>query len=733
MRKKSLFLLASVVITAGLMSVNPAISKPVNNSNGAILYQMTTDNTGELKRIYEEFPFGECDMVERTRQLVNYYAQQNNYEKIRNEIIVNTLWGYVNELENQEEKENIANGIISIIEELKAENPHNIQYYILLADCYVFLQQYDKKNEIMFEAYKIDKKNKYVLFEIARFYFYNNDFYKCAKILESLKREFPRELEYRLALAKTYTQMGKYDDAVREYRVAAAFEPDNNETIVALNEVAQYSKIAHYSGGQFYDPMTAVKPVASPKGDKLVSLTTSVTQGKNEVDEEAIRARTKSTKAPSSKRVLVSYVNGRKVVKIVNVNTGSNTEETLTNAPATFSTQLEDSNKGYDIKSQTEQTEPINNTEKYELKPSSSSTTNTQPAVDRKPQTTTQTNNLQGYSTESKYQLNEKDYITNKTTSSDSSAPIFETTEYGDPSVKALSYNNTGRRQLLITYENGKKVVKMSNSDGTPISAVKSQNDTKKQQAKSKKSETKTISNAATKDNTDFYIKANEYILQQQYQAAIDVLKNVQPPTLRSLTAMASCYNSMGNTDTAIDYYKAADELSPNNTQILYSIAYLYYTKNDIPSAKRYLEESLKADSNNQNALQLKQYMGQQSSNEVMNQAVSYLNEGKYSEAKKILNKILFDNPNDFQAYYYLGHINYATQKYEESARNFANAIKYNPEYALSYYSIGLAFDKLKDFTKSLAAYQQFLQMETDDNKYTQYAKTRINTIRSKQ
>ena len=97
------------------------------------------------------------------------------------------------------------------------------------------------------------------------------------------------------------------------------------------------------------------------------------------------------------------------------------------------------------------------------------------------------------------------------------------------------------------------------------------------------------------------------------------------------------------------------------------------------------------------------------------------------------LEKSLVDNPTDFQAYYYLGHIAYATQKYEDSTRNFATAIKYNPEYALSYYSLGLAYDKLKEFNKSLAAYEQFLKMELDDNKYSQYAKTRINTIKSKQ
>ena len=219
---------------------------------------------------------------------------------------------------------------------------------------------------------------------------------------------------------------------------------------------------------------------------------------------------------------------------------------------------------------------------------------------------------------------------------------------------------------------------------------------------------------------------------QRKFADVIQVLKQVQPPTLRSLTAMAACYNELGQPDVAIQYYKEADKSSPENTQILYSIGYLYFTQNDTVSAKKYVDLALKADPENANAKELNKYLTQQESNVAMNQAIAFMNNNNYSEAKKTLEKIVKENPSDFQAYYYLGHIGYATQKYEEATRNFSLAIQYNPEYALSYYSIGLAFDKLREFHHSLPAYEQFLKMETDDNKYTQYAKTRIATIRAK-
>jgi tetratricopeptide (TPR) repeat protein len=247
-----------------------------------------------------------------------------------------------------------------------------------------------------------------------------------------------------------------------------------------------------------------------------------------------------------------------------------------------------------------------------------------------------------------------------------------------------------------------------------------------------KKTKAKTSQKPISENNTDLYIKANELLTQEKYQEAINVLEAVNPPTLRSLTVIASCYSALGQQQKSIDYYKEADKLSPNNTQILYSLGYLYYTEGNIAKAKEYVDMALTADNTNSNAQQLKQHLSQQNTNSTMNEAITLMNEGKYSESKKILEKSIATNPKDFQTYYYLGHIAYATNKYEEASRNFIMAIKYNPDYALSYYSLGLAYDKLKEFNHAQLAYERFLQIELDENKYTQYAKTRVSTIQAK-
>ncbi len=929
MNKKALLLLASTVLATGVISDTPAEARTMPHSNGAIIRQLPRDNTTELFDIEQSNSSYE-HRFDKQILLINYY--ETNFEYEESDELFNELIGMLKDLDEPQKSIEIQK-CQEIIRKNVVFQPNSARFYYRKS---LWEKNFGSQQEAIAalkQALTIDKSNPQYHYDYAQFALDENQYDKAIQIYEGLKRHYPRDIEYRIGLAKAYTQAGKYDDAIREYRVASAFDPRNNDTIIALNELTGYSQVAHYNGGKYYDAMSTARPVASPSGEKLVAFNASENQ--LSPAEKAAQARVstsqstnqhnlvstskttitqadksmtqvsdqqpKTRKPAGTKRIMVSYINGRKVVKIVNINTEADASQSLKEASSTFANQLAESNSGYssevasssnsdryEFKTEhtpatssgvtafekplpdtttksTQATKPVAQKttvsqkttaqKSTSVKPAAAKKATTQKAAPSKYYTTSQTTanvsapvaqtqkpvaqtqkpvsqaqkpvsqaqnvaktySKDDYPTKSKYQVNEKDYITDRKPITETQSPVAETTSSGDPNITALTHKATGRKQLLITYKNGKKVVQMVSADGTPISEIqaaqrqlkdqekslsaqekaeraaqekarnisereneirqqeveklqqqqskeaeklqkeqrKEAEKLQKQQSKdeeklqkesvkqdkkikpekkssksSEKSAVQTTKNTA--DNTDLYIKANELLAQNQYQEVINVLVNVQPPTLRSLTSIASCYNALGQSETAIEYYKKADKLSPDNTQILYSIGYLYYTKNDVPSAKKYVDLALKADSTNQNAVELRKYMSQQDMNVVMNQAISFMNQGNYSDAKKILEKSLVDNPSDFQSYYYLGHIAYATNKYEEAAKNFGFAIKYNPQYALSYYSIGLAFDKLKEFNKSLPAYEQFIQMETDDNKYTQYAKTRINTIRSK-
>ncbi len=783
-------LLASAVLVTGMFADESTVqARTVHGTNGAIIRQLPRTNTDALKQIMSKYSTPD-KRFDRQAAIFDYYDRNHRY--IEADMAFNEFIGMIKDLDGKAREKEIAKWT-PFIEEGINDQPNNARRHYQKS---VWERNFGS-NEKAFEAIKhavaLDFQNINYRYEYAQFALDHNDYDKAIEIYTALKKGYPHDVDYRIALAKAYSQAGQYDKAIHEYRVASAFEPGNNETVIALNEAVN----AYYSemGGQnFYDPMTNVAysrggnanvgqttPSYEQRGTRQVSPTMmalSASGTKNieqEVDEnqpsqskyapvdnrQMVNASNRGGKkmpnfkeatqrrnlqyshsansgnyrpqpAPrtnSNKRILVTYVNGRRVVRIVNVNTENDSMNAVQNASATFENQLENTNSSY---------------EEQDLRQRQQSNT-----IDFAPSETEYTQPSTPSQTTSKYQT--------ANTTPQSGEIGTRTTIEGDPSVKSLTNSQNRRPVMYVSYQNGKRVIRMVNPNSTALGSssapvantqssqtvsstqtqkVEKQKEKKvKQDKKQKKNKASKADNkpiTSSQENTDMYIRANELLTQEDYRGTIQVLEGVNPPTLRSLTIIASCYSALGQPQTAIEYYNRADSMSPNNTQILYSLAYLYYTKGDIQQAKKYVDAAIAADPQNANAQQLKQHLSLQDSNEVMNQAVTYMNQGEYANAKKLMEKVVASNPNDFQAYYYLGHIAYATEKYEESTRNFMMAIKNNPNYALSYYSLGLAYDKLREYNRSQLAYEQFLKMELDENKYTQYAKTRVATIQSK-
>ena len=810
MKKRTLLLLASAVLVTGMFVDDSTVSaRTVYGTNGAIIRQLPRTNTDALKKIMTKYSTPD-KRFDRQAAIFEYYDRNHRY--IEADEAFNEFIGMIKDLDGKAKDKEIAKWS-PFIDDGIDDQPNNARRYYQKSLWERNFGSSEKAFDAIKKAVALDFQNLNYRFEYAQFALDKNDYDKAIEIYSALKKGYPHDVDYRIALAKAYSQAGQYDKAIHEYRVASAFEPSNNETVVALNEAVN----AYYSemGGQnFYDPMTnvaytrgtqravsqtesednyqqggtrQVSPTMmalSSSGSRKIERETdaNIEQQPQQNKYETVDGRRITTNAPqqmqqvsqnrkmpnvkeatqrrnlkyshsdnagnyrpqpaprtnSNKRILVTYVNGRRVVRIVNVNTENDSMNAVQNASSTFENQLENSNSSYE-EQDLRQREQSN---KIDFAPSETeySQPKTQPT---------------GYQSTSKYQTTD---TTQKTTGEIGTRTNLD----GDPSVKSLTNSQNRRPVMYVSYQNGKRVIKMVNpnasalgstsspvantqSSGQTVSSQPTQTVDKKKDKKTdkkQKTDKKVKNNKNTKvdnkpvtssqENTDMYIRANELLTQEDYRGTIQVLEGVNPPTLRSLTIIASCYSALGQPQTAIEYYNRADSMSPNNTQILYSLAYLYYTRGDIQQAKKYVDASIAADPQNANAQQLKQHLSLQDSNEVMNQAVTYMNQGEYANAKKLMEKVVASNPNDFQAYYYLGHIAYATEKYEESTRNFMMAIKNNPNYALSYYSLGLAYDKLREFNRSQLAYEQFLKMELDENKYTQYAKTRVATIQSK-
>ncbi len=214
------------------------------------------------------------------------------------------------------------------------------------------------------------------------------------------------------------------------------------------------------------------------------------------------------------------------------------------------------------------------------------------------------------------------------------------------------------------------------------------------------------------------------------YQKAIENYSKINPPTVASLTGLASSYQALNKHEQAIEFFKKASALDPKNADLPYYIGTIYYNQNDYPNAKTYLAQALKLNPNNADAKKLVDYLNSVDSAGKLDNAYNLYNEGKYPEALNLLNEILKLTPNNGTAYYYRGLVYDAQSKYTQAISDYQNSVKYSPDLTLAYYSIAVDYDNLAKYSEAKTNYKKFVELSKDSNEYTDYAKKRIDEIK---
>jgi len=92
-------------------------------------------------------------------------------------------------------------------------------------------------------------------------------------------------------------------------------------------------------------------------------------------------------------------------------------------------------------------------------------------------------------------------------------------------------------------------------------------------------------------------------------------------------------------------------------------------------------------------------------------QGLSHLNAGRYAESEAALRQFVYRNPDDALGYSKLGLAYSGLQKYEEAVVAFKLAIKIRPDIADAgiYYRLGLAYGALKKYKDAASAFKQAL------------------------
>jgi YD repeat-containing protein len=117
-------------------------------------------------------------------------------------------------------------------------------------------------------------------------------------------------------------------------------------------------------------------------------------------------------------------------------------------------------------------------------------------------------------------------------------------------------------------------------------------------------------------------------------------------------------------------------------------------------------------------------------------QGIAHLNAGRYEEGKESLKQFVYRNPEDALGYVKLGLAYSLLNKHEEAVVAYKMAIKIRPDVvdADTYQRLGLAYNQLKKYSEALSAFKQAMYVaraqSIDTNQSTSSSQPSLNVLR---
>ena len=213
------------------------------------------------------------------------------------------------------------------------------------------------------------------------------------------------------------------------------------------------------------------------------------------------------------------------------------------------------------------------------------------------------------------------------------------------------------------------------------------------------------------------------------YEKAIEIYSKIDPKTSESALGIAGSYQSMGNTDKAIEYYNAAMVMSPNNPDIAYYLASIYANNNNLEQADKYTKYALSKNPSHSMAKELAEYIASQKTSALLEEAVKIYEDEKYPEAIALFDKIIAMDASNANIYYYRALSYDAVKDYQKAISDYENVIKLEPNMTIAYYSIAVDYDNLEKYDSAKEYYKKYTNLITEDNEYKDYALSRLKDL----
>lgn len=190
--------------------------------------------------------------------------------------------------------------------------------------------------------------------------------------------------------------------------------------------------------------------------------------------------------------------------------------------------------------------------------------------------------------------------------------------------------------------------------------------------------------------------KAMSLFHEGKYKEAIDAFSSVletEPDNANIYNNMGVAYSNTGDFEHSENCYVKAIELDPELAQAYINLSDLYYKSGDIASAVGTLQ---RGSYELQDNLAIAHLL-----------ARVYIEDQRWDDAIVELERVLDGEPDNYDAYYDLGHVYFELGDYETAIDNFENVLSYedNQNSEVLYYALAQAYEANNQIDKAISNY----------------------------
>ncbi len=208
-------------------------------------------------------------------------------------------------------------------------------------------------------------------------------------------------------------------------------------------------------------------------------------------------------------------------------------------------------------------------------------------------------------------------------------------------------------------------------------------------------------------DNSDLYNSAALILKsQKKYEEAVPLYQKaleLEPDESVFHYNLAACYESMGEPEKAVAAYRRSNQLDPD-PETINCIAGIYFEQDDYKKAHEVLDESLKVDPENVEALKM------------YGDVYSWMNE--FDNALKYYFRALEIDPENASLLKSVGEMYNFKEETGKAADYFRKSLEKDPNIAGTHNSLGNYYYLENDTEKALACYERAIELDDSNPDY---------------